>query len=79
MTIRAVRQNDADCAVMAIENARAGAILYNYTLIRESGMKVLGEHNLRIRQNLMALPGQSLNDIKEIHSHPIAFSQCRLS
>lgn len=76
MTISAVRQNDADCAVMAIENARSGAILYNYTLIRESGMKVLGEHNLRIRQNLMALPGQSLNDIKEIHSHPIAFSQC---
>jgi prephenate dehydratase len=76
MTINAVKQKTADFAVMAIENARAGAILYNYTLIRESGMKVLGEVNLRIRQNLMALPGQVLADIKEIHSHPIAFSQC---
>jgi len=61
---------------MAIENARAGSILYNYTLIRESGLKILGEHNLRVKQNLMALPGQTISDIKEIRSHPIAFSQC---
>ena len=46
---------------MAIENARSGSILYNYTLIRESGMKILGEHNLRIIQNLMALPDQSID------------------
>ena len=61
---------------MAIENARSGSILYNYTLIRESGMKILGEHNLRIRQNLMALPGQKITDIREIRSHPIALAQC---
>jgi prephenate dehydratase len=75
-TVGAVRNGLADFAVMAIENARAGSILYNYTLIRESGLKVLGEHNLRIRQNLMALPGQSLDDITEIRTHPIALSQC---
>lgn len=63
-------------AMMAIENARSGSILYNYTLIRESGLKMLGEHNLRIRQNLMALPGQSIHDIKQIRSHPIALAQC---
>jgi prephenate dehydratase len=39
-------------------------------------MKILGEHNLRIRQNLMALPGQTILAIREIRSHPIAFSQC---
>jgi prephenate dehydratase len=61
---------------MAIENARSGSILYNYTLIRESGMKILGEINLRIRQNLMAMPGQSIIAIREIRSHPIALSQC---
>ena len=62
--------------MMAIENARSGSILYNYTLIRESGLKILGEHNLRVKQNLMALPGQTISDIKEIRSHPIALSQC---
>jgi prephenate dehydratase len=75
-TIEAARNGEVDFAVMAIENARAGSILSNYTLIRESGLKILGEVNLRIVQNLMALPGQKLSDIKEIHSHPIAFSQC---
>lgn len=75
-TLMAVKDNVADFAIMAIENARSGSILYNYTLIRESGMKILGEHNLRIVQNLMALPGQQIADIKEIRSHPIALSQC---
>ena len=76
MTLMAVREGLADMAMMAIENARSGSLLYNYTLIRESGMKVLGEHNLRIRQNLMALPGQTINEIKQIRSHPIALAQC---
>jgi len=67
---------EADFAVMAIENARSGSILYNYTLIRESGMKILGEHNLRIKQNLMALPNQKITDIREIRSHPVAIAQC---
>jgi len=75
-TINSVKTGLSDFAVMAIENARAGSILYNYTLIRESGLKILGEHNLRIKQNLMALPGQSISDIKEIRTHPIAISQC---
>jgi prephenate dehydratase len=76
LTLNTVIAGEADFAVMAIENARSGSILYNYTLIRESGMKILGEHNLRIRQNLMALPGQLITDIKEIRSHPIALAQC---
>ena len=75
-TLRSVVQGEADFAVMAIENARSGSILYNYTLIRESGMKILGEQNLRIKQNLMALKGQTMDDIKEIRSHPIALAQC---
>ena len=76
MTLNAVKNGLADLAMMAIENARSGSILYNYTLIRESGLKMLGEHNLRIVQNLMALPGQTIKDIKQIRSHPIALSQC---
>jgi prephenate dehydratase len=76
LTLNTMKAGEADFAVMAIENARSGSILYNYTLIRESGMKILGEHNLRIKQNLMALPGQSITDIREIRSHPIAIAQC---
>ncbi len=75
-TLMAVTESSADFAVMAIENARSGSILYNYNLVRESGLKIIGEHNLRIRQNLMALSGQSVEDIREIRSHPIALAQC---
>jgi prephenate dehydratase len=75
-TLLAVKEGMAEFAAMAIENARSGSILSNYTLIRESGMKILGEINLRIKQNLMALPGQPLIAIREIRSHPIALSQC---
>jgi prephenate dehydratase len=76
LTLNTVKSGEADFAVMAIENARSGSILYNYTLIRESGLKILGEHNLRVKQNLMALPDQQITDIKEIRSHPIAIAQC---
>jgi prephenate dehydratase len=76
LTLATVKAGDADFAIMAIENARSGSILYNYTLIRESGLKILGEHNLRVRQNLMALHGQNITDIREIRSHPIAIAQC---
>jgi prephenate dehydratase len=75
-TLMAVKEGKADFAAMAIENARSGSILSNYTLIRESGMKILGEINLRIKQNLMALPGQTIVSLREIRSHPIALSQC---
>jgi len=76
ITLGSVKEGKADLAMMAIENARSGSILYNYSLIRESGLKMLGEHNLRIVQNLMALPGQTINDIRQIRSHPIALAQC---
>ena len=76
LTLMAVKDDLADFAMIAIENARSGSILSNYTLIRESGMKILGEHNLRIVQNLMAMPGQTVAAIREIRSHPIAFNQC---
>jgi prephenate dehydratase len=76
LTLSTVLSGEADFAVMAIENARSGSILYNYTLIRESGLKILGEHRLRVKQNLMALPGQQITDISEIRSHPIALAQC---
>ncbi len=75
-TLNSVKEGKADLAIMAIENARSGSMLYNYSLIRESGLKMLGEHNLRIKQNLMALPGQTIHDIKQIRSHPIALAQC---
>ena len=67
----------ADGGLMAIENTIAGSLLNNYQLLNNSDLQITGEVFLRIRQNLMALPGQKIEDLKEVHSHPIAIIQCR--
>jgi prephenate dehydratase len=63
--------------IVAIENTVAGSILPNYELIRESGYFVSGEVKLRINLNLLACPGQKMDDILEVMSHPLALVQCR--
>ena len=63
-------------AIMAIENSIAGSILPNYNLLQKSKLKVVGEVYLSISQNLMVNPGVQLEDIKEVHSHPMAILQC---
>jgi len=67
---------EANYGVIAIENSLVGSIIPNYALLRESKLKVLGEVFLRIEQHLMVLKGEKLEDIKEIHSHPMALEQC---
>lgn len=62
--------------VMAIENSIAGSILTNYNLIAKSGLHIVGEIYLQIDQNLLVNPGVTLDDIREVHSHPMALLQC---
>lgn len=71
----ALERDEANLGVMAIENSVAGSILPNYVRMRDSGLKIIGEVYIRIEMNLMALPGQSIDDLKEVHSHPIAILQ----
>jgi prephenate dehydratase len=66
----------ADGAVMAIENSIVGSILGNYHLVKNHPLHITGEVYLRISQNLLALPGVSLSEITEVHSHPMALAQC---
>jgi prephenate dehydratase len=62
--------------VMAIENSIAGSILPNYNLLQKSSLKITGEIYLPIKQNLLVNPGVKLEDIREVHSHPMAILQC---
>lgn len=68
--------DQAQVAVMAIENSIAGSIIPNYALIDNNGLHIIGEYYLDIVQNLMVLNGQKLEDIVEVHSHPMALLQC---
>ncbi len=64
-------------AMMAIENTLFGSLLGNYQLLSSANIRVVGELYLRIQQNLMAAPGQKIEDLTEVYSHPIAIAQCR--
>lgn len=68
---------EADAAVMAIENTVSGGLLPNFELLRKYDRKIKGEVFLRIKQNLMALPGQTIEDIKEVRTHYMAINQTR--
>lgn len=68
---------DADVGVMAIENSIAGSIIPNYALVNHNNLHIVGEHYLNIHHNLMVLRGQKMEDIMEIHSHPMALLQCK--
>jgi prephenate dehydratase len=66
----------SDGGLMAIENSIAGSILPNYNLLLRSDLKIIGEIYLQIDQNLLVNPGVQLQDIREVHSHPMALLQC---
>jgi prephenate dehydratase len=63
-------------AVMAIENTIAGSLLPNHDLLKINNLQIAGEHKLRVSHTLAALPGITINEIKEVMSHPIALMQC---
>jgi prephenate dehydratase len=66
-----------ECSTCAFENALAGSILPNYALLRNSNLEIFGEVYLCIEMNLLALAGQTIENIEEIHSHPMALLQCQ--
>lgn len=73
----AMDSGKADAAIMAIENTVSGGLLPNFELLRKYQREIKGEIFLRIKQNLMALPGQDISDIKEVRTHYMAINQTR--
>src|ERR1700722_12667713 len=69
-------RKESDGGIMAIENTIAGSILPNYNLLQKSELRVIGEIYLQIGQQLLVNPGVRLEDIREVHSHPMALLQC---
>lgn len=62
--------------IVAIENTIAGSLLQNHELLRQSNLSIVGEHKIHISHVLAALPGQTIDDLTEVNSHPMALMQC---
>lgn len=74
--VQALNVKQAEQGIMAIENSIAGSILPNYALIDTNELQIVGEYYLDIDMYLMALEGQRMEDLTEVHSHPMALLQC---
>lgn len=74
---KSVANGLATVGIMAIENSIAGAILPNYDLIDRYELFIHEEYYLPIAHHLMALPGQSIENLIEVRSHPMALLQCK--
>jgi prephenate dehydratase len=72
-----VETGEVDAAVIPIENSLAGSVLEHFDLLFQSDVMIERESLLRIRHNLIAVPGTNLDQIGPVLSHPVALAQCR--
>lgn len=75
-TFETVVSGRAERAVVPVENSQAGSINETYDLLLKHDLVIVGEYDLRVRFNLLALPGQPLASIRRAYSHPQALAQC---
>lgn len=68
---------EVDGAVLPIENSLHGSVAEHYDLLLEMPVRIERESLLRIRHNLIAMPGVKLKEVRRVMSHPVALSQCR--
>jgi prephenate dehydratase len=72
-----VATGEVDAAVIPIENSLAGSVLEHFDLLFQADVMIERESLLRIRHNLIAIPGTHLQEIGPVLSHPVALAQCR--
>jgi prephenate dehydratase len=75
--LAAVKQGDCRYAMIPIENSVAGRVADIHHLLPKADLYVTGEHFLRVRHQLMALPSATLATVKQVYSHTQALGQCR--
>jgi prephenate dehydratase len=72
-----VVSGEVDGAVLPIENSLHGSVAEHYDLLLELPVQIERESLLRIRHNVIAMPGVKLGAVRKVMSHPVALSQCR--
>ena len=72
----AVTTGECDVAVLPIENSYAGEVGQTMDLIFSGSLFINGIYELEIHQNLLGVPGATVQDIRRVVSHPQALSQC---
>jgi prephenate dehydratase len=73
----AVSAGEAAYGMLPVENTLGGTINETLDLLNSHpDLTVVGEKQIRIRHNLIGIPGTSLSQIRQVFSHPQALAQC---
>ena len=75
--LNAVASGEADLGMIPIENSVAGRVADIHHLMPSAGLHIVAESFLPIRNQLMALKGVRLAEIRSVESHVMALGQCR--
>ena len=73
----AVAAGTVDFGVLPIESSLSGSVGETHDLLYDSPLSIWGETTLSIRHCLVGPAQSSLEQIRVLHSHPVAFDQCR--
>ncbi len=73
----ALGDGSVEAAVIPIENSLAGPVAEHFDLLLAHDVQVERETRLRIRHNLIAVAGTTIDEIDRVFSHPVALAQCR--
>lgn len=71
-----VEEGEADYGVLPIENSSTGGITTNYDLLLDYSNCIVGQYVNKIEQCLLTLPGVTLDQVKQVYSHPQGLLQC---
>ena len=74
--IESVRSGEADLAMLPVENTTYGRVADIHRLLPHSGLHIIDEAFVRVHINLLGVPGATLEDITEAHSHLVLLPQC---
>ena len=74
--MEAVKNGEADYAVLPIENTTAGCVADVYDLIQEYDNYIIAETFVKVEHALLGLEGTDIDKVTTVYSHPQGFMQC---
>lgn len=75
--VRAVESGADDVGVLPVENTLAGTVTEAYDALAAGDVSVVAEVAIPIRHFVLGVTGASVDDLREVRSHPVALAQCR--
>ena len=73
----AVESGEVEGGFVPVENSIAGPVGVNNDLLLERRVSATAESYFPIEHCLLGRPGQRLEEVKTVSSHPVALAQCR--